>query len=136
MTSVRFHLIPGVHYNAVVIHRTHPDTLAYRVTTGIKARRSAAEPKSRRATEQSGPCHQTVRFSAGFAGPGRSITGRLTGPNDVLTVLRVQPQLRVSMTVVSRTLARSADFNACARQYPVLMSTRSPRTLMRLNSGP
>jgi hypothetical protein len=42
----------------------------------------------------------TFRFSGGFADPGGSITGRLTGPHDALDPLGVQDQPHVSTAVV------------------------------------
>jgi hypothetical protein len=49
-----------------------------------------------------------IRFSGGFAGPERSITGRLTGPVAALAPSGIQDQPHVSTAVVSKALAGSA----------------------------
>jgi len=51
----------------------------------------------------------TFRFSEGFAGPGRSIRVRPTGPDDALATFGVREQPHISTVVVSKALARSAD---------------------------
>src|SRR6516162_5939177 len=55
----------------------------------------------------------TFRFSEGFAGPGMSITSRLTGPYAAPAPSAVQAQPHVSTAVVSKALARSAGDNSC-----------------------
>jgi hypothetical protein len=50
----------------------------------------------------------TFRFSEGFASPGPSIAGRLTGPTAAWAPVGIQGQPHVSTAVVSKALARSA----------------------------
>ena len=51
----------------------------------------------------------TFRFSAGCAGPGRSIAGRLTGPTAALAPFGIQGRPHVSTAFVSKALARSPN---------------------------
>src|SRR6266487_5186031 len=46
------------------------------------------------------------RFSAGFVGPGKSITGGLTRSDDMLAPLGIRGSLHASAAVVSKALAR------------------------------
>src|SRR5215467_11023118 len=55
----------------------------------------------------------SFRFSGGFAGPDKSIAGRVTRPDDALWLPEVQDQLHVSTAVVSTALARS-DAVSCS----------------------
>jgi hypothetical protein len=57
----------------------------------------------------------TFRFSEGFAGPGRSITGRLTGRTAALGPFGIQDRPHVSTAVVSNALARSANGESSGR---------------------
>src|SRR5580693_3839039 len=63
----------------------------------------------------------TFRFSGGFAGPGWSSAGRLTGANAAVCLLAVQDQLQVSRAVVSEVLAdhfRVKAVTACQPTRP------------------
>jgi hypothetical protein len=57
----------------------------------------------------------TFRFLEGFAGPGRSITGRLTGPTAALAPFGIQDRPHASTAVVSKALARSANDKSSGR---------------------
>jgi hypothetical protein len=56
------------------------------------------------------------RFSAGFAGPGRSITCQLTRPDEALAVFGIHNQPHVPEAVVSKVLARSGHVQGCPGQ--------------------
>ncbi len=57
----------------------------------------------------------TFCFSAGLAGPDRSLTGHLTWSDDVTAHLDAQTEPHVSRAVVSKALARSAAHEWCFR---------------------
>ena len=69
----------------------------------------------------------TFRFSGGFARPGESVTGCLSGLYQVLPHLGVHVQHHASTAVVSTTLARSAAAR-CASRVGCLCQLGPPGT--------
>ncbi len=90
-----------------------------RITTGARlsygkrreSNRWPLRPEGRaaRCLVVSGHRSPGFRFSGGFARPGESTIGHLSGPHEALALLGVQDHLHASRAVVSKVLARSAN---------------------------